>query len=456
MKKSLTYTLILSLMMSACQTVILDPPPVDILTDDLVLKRATDWPGVRVGLYNSFRSISSPQLQAGDFTADNIIHIGTFTDYQELGSKQITPANGVVSSLWTSIYKCVYTSNFILERLQTVVGMKDAEKKVAIAEVRFLRGLSNFYGAYSFGNIPKPASSDVTINRTIAKSPKDEVLKTVLDDFQAALSNVSVYSTTNSSSAYINKNTVRAALARYYLYQKNWVAAEAYADTLIRTGNYSLVPYDELVLKDFTKEAIFEVGYTISDDPGEINNLFIGRREVIPSNQIVAALFSRESGTRKSTLTYDFNKQKGNDNGWSLNKYGTKDQDNNNYVVFRLGEMYLIRAEARAQQGKLSTTSGGVADVNVLRTRAGLGLTAATAPPLVGLVNQADLLTLIEKERVYELAFEGHRWYDLVRTARAQAVMSAFSSNWTQKYEIWPVPIREIQSNPALTQNSGY
>ena len=122
----------------------------------------------------------------------------------------------------------------------------------------------------------------------------------------------------------------------------------------------------------------------------------------------------------------------------------------------RLGEMYLIRAEARAQQGKLSTTSGGVADVNVLRTRAGLGLTAATAPPLVGLVNQADLLTLIEKERVYELAFEGHRWYDLVRTARAQAVMSAFSSNWTQKYEIWPVPIREIQSNPALTQNSGY
>jgi starch-binding outer membrane protein, SusD/RagB family len=68
------------------------------------------------------------------------------------------------------------------------------------------------------------------------------------------------------------------------------------------------------------------------------------------------------------------------------------------------------------------------------------------------------MLRLIEEERRYELAFEGHRWYDLVRTGRAQEVMSAFSVNWRSDYERWPIPQREIQNNPALVgnQNPGY
>jgi hypothetical protein len=68
------------------------------------------------------------------------------------------------------------------------------------------------------------------------------------------------------------------------------------------------------------------------------------------------------------------------------------------------------------------------------------------------------MIQIIENERLYELAFEGHRWYDLVRTGRASAVMSAFSANWQDKYEVWPVPQREIQNNPALVgnQNPGY
>ncbi len=76
----------------------------------------------------------------------------------------------------------------------------------------------------------------------------------------------------------------------------------------------------------------------------------------------------------------------------------------------------------------------------------------------MGNISQNDMLTAIENERRYELAFEGHRWYDLVRTGRIEQVMPAFSANWNAKYEVWPIPQREIQNNNALKghQNSGY
>ena len=213
-----------------------------------------------------------------------------------------------------------------------------------------------------------------------------------------------------------------------------------------------LTNYSDVVTKDFTAESVLEVGYALSDDPGTsatgLNNLLVGRREVIPSNQLVAALISTEAGTRSQTITFNAQQQRGSDNGWTVRKYGTASEDNNNIVYMRLAELYLIRAEARAQQGKLTGATGAVADLNVLRTRA--------KAPAITLTAQADILLAVERERVYELAFEGQRWYDLVRTGRAQAVMSAFSPNWDSHYELWPIPQREIQLNTALVQNPGY
>jgi starch-binding outer membrane protein, SusD/RagB family len=448
--------LFIATLLTACQTQLLDPPPVDSLTDEIVFKRASDLPGVRVGLYNAFRSIASPLVQAGDFTADNIIHIGTFTDYQELGSKQITPANGVVAKLWENIYNTVYLSNFILERIGSVSAIKEADSKLVIAEAKFLRGYAYFVAANTYGGVPKVTTTDLATNKNIARASKADILAFALEDYKAAFKELP---NKPSNAAYASKDAVRAALARYYLYQKDWSGAELYADSVIRSTNaYTLVQFDDVVLKDFTKESIFEVGYTLPDYNDDINTYFISRREVIPSNQVVVSLTSRDAGQRQTTLGFDFAKQKGNDNGWSMLKYGTKDDANRNFTIFRLGEMYLIRAEARAQQNKLTTA---IADINVLRTRATLGFVATAsrpAPTKITSANQTDLLLLIEKERIYELAYEGHRWFDLVRTGRAQTVMSAFSQNWNSKFELWPIPQAEIQRNPALAgaQNPGY
>lgn len=450
MKKIFNYiSLILFFVIISCSD-LLEPEPIDLLTDDVVLNEPKDVPNVEIGLYSAFRPIIPAAVIAGDCTADMLIHNGTFTQYRELGTKQITSANASVATLWGSIYNTVYLANFIIERLPQVSGVTAAQRDKVLGTAHFLRGYAYFVALYSFGGVPKVTDIAIDVNRNIARASESEILDFILEDYTEALARVP---SASSNAAFVNTNSVRAALAKYHLYLGNNVQAESFATNIIASNQYQLeANFVNLVTRDFTAEAIFEVGYTIADDPGTngsigLNNLFVGRRELIPSNQVIVALASVESGDRFTSIAFNSSNLKGSDNGWSVAKYGTADEDNNNVVVFRLAEMYLIRAEARTKQ---NNTTGARDDLNVLRTRA--------KAPLITSASQSQLIQLIEDERRFELAFEGHRWYDLVRTNRAKTVMSAFSSNWKDAYELWPIPQREILNNPALAgnQNPGY
>lgn len=446
--KYLAVSIMLALTVSSCSD-LLEPQPIDLLTDATVLNEPKDVPNVEIGLYSAFRNIIPSAVIAGDCTADMLLFNGTFSQYRELGTKQITSANASALSLWGSIYNTVYIANFILERLPAVQGVPAAQRDRVLATAHFLRGYAYFVALYSFGGVPLVTETSIDANRDIARASESELLDFILDDYTEALGGLPDQP---SNAGFAGTYALSAALAKYYLYLGNWAKAEQYATEIISSNEFQLeASYADLVTQDFTDEAIFEMGYTLTDDPGTsatgLNNIFVGRREMIPSNEVVVALASTESGERFSSISFNSDLLKGNDNGWSVAKYGTADQDNNNVVVFRLGEMYLIRAEARAQQ---SNVTGAKADLDVLRGRA--------KAPLLGTVNQSQMLQLIEEERRYELAFEGHRWYDLVRTGRAATVMSAFSANWKSTYELWPIPQREILNNPSLAgnQNPGY
>ena len=108
--------------------------------------------------------------------------------------------------------------------------------------------------------------------------------------------------------------------------------------------------------------------------------------------------------------------------------------------------MYLIRAEARAEQGN---TAGAAADLNIVRQRAGLPPTTATDP--------AVLLAAILHERQIEFFAEwGHRWLDLKRTGAVTSVLSAEKSHWDVTDALYPIPANELTENPKLVQNPGY
>jgi hypothetical protein len=377
-----------------------------------------------------------------------LLHNGTFSQYRELGTKQITSANASAAGLWSNIYSAVYVANFIFEKLPEVSGVTTTQRNKTMGTAHFLRGLSYFYGLYTFGGIPNVKTTSITDNRDIPRASKEEILELIINDYEEALE---LLPEEPANAGFVSKDAVRAAMARYYLYTSQWSQAQNLASQLINSERYTLEPdFESIVLEDFTDEAIFEIGYNITDDPGTLNNLFKSRREIIPSNQLVVSLASDQSGTRFSSIEFDVNNLAGTDNGWTVSKYGTADEDNNNVVVFRLAEMFLIRAEARANLNNVSGLNSAQADLNELRKRA--------EAPLVPVLSQAQMLLTIEEERRMELAFEGHRWYDLVRTGRVTTVMTAFSPNWKSTYELWPVPQTELQNNPSLAgqQNPGY
>lgn len=436
----------------------LEPEPIDTLVNDIVLNEPKDIPTVEIGLYQAFRGIMSSVVVAGDMTADNLIHNGTFSQYRELGVKRITSANASVTALWQNIYQTVYMANFMLERIPEIPNVPSTIRRKSIATAHFLRGLSNFIGVTTFGGIPKVVTSNIEDNRTIPRTSEAEMLAFIEQDYLAALNNLDE---TSPTPATINNNVVLAALARFYLYTKNYSVAEAQANLVITSDRYDLeADYNIVATKDFTSESIFEVGYTIADDPGTLNTLFLGRREIIPSNQVILALNSRESGRRLRSIVWDSTKVRGNDHGWSVRKYGTAVEDNNNIMVFGLPEMILIRAEARAMAGKVTGENSAQSDLNLLRVRCAVNVDNDPEPDPVFIpaVSQAQMLLIIEDERRMELAFEGHRWYDLRRTGRINQVMPAFNSNWRSTFELWPIPQRELQNNAALAddQNPGY
>ena len=115
--------------------------------------------------------------------------------------------------------------------------------------------------------------------------------------------------------------------------------------------------------------------------------------------------------------------------------------------IFRIAELYLIRAEARAH---LNDIDGAVNDLNEIRDRAGIADYTTDS--------QEDILEAIENERRVEFAFEAHRWFDLARTGRAKAVLEALDPNTkVADYElVFPIPITQIQLDTNLEQNDGY
>jgi hypothetical protein len=230
---------------------------------------------------------------------------------------------------------------------------------------------------------------------------------------------------------------------------KNWSKAEDMASAIINSGQFALLGDLNKVFKFDSKETIFQLVPVLerinSGDGfifvplGKPNYLFIKDFLNAFENGDLRKVKWVNSVTIGGTpYSYPFKYK-------IFTSSGAPTEYN---IVLRLAEQYLIRAEARAQQNRIEEA---VTDLDTIRVRAGLSVLSAT-------ISYDVCLQKIEQERRMELFAEwGHRWFDLKRTNRANAVLGVTKAgNWNANDQLYPIPSSELVNAPNLVQNPGY
>lgn len=364
----------------------------------------------------------------------------------------VSAPNATVSSLWTGIYNIVYSANSILEGLGASTGTSEAVRNQLTGEALFIRAFCHFYLVNLFGDIPYIESTDYTINAAVSRIPVDEVYARLIADLQKARG-LLANDYPSPERVRVNKGAAIALLARVYLYNRQWTDAEAQATDLIEnnTAQYTLTSRLDSVFRKTSNETLWQLipDYN-STNEGALFKLLAPPKYVALRNEVFQAFETGDQ--RKTTWVGTYTSSSGLTKWYFPYKYvesSANGKGREYSVVLRLAEVYLIRAEARAQQENLFGSNSAESDLNTIRTRAGLDDVAAD--------NKDEVLDAIERERRIELFTEwGHRFFDLKRWNRLDAVLAATKSNWNETDALLPIPQNEIIVNPKLTQNDGY
>jgi hypothetical protein len=417
--------------------------------------------GLYTGLKNAFH-FNTTLLPA--FSADELTYFVSDVNYDPIQADNVNVTNSATQSLWDDFYSAIYNANSIIENAQASTGMSDAFKTQIIGEAKFFRAFSHFYLVNIFGKVPLVTTTDVTRTMYLSRTSVDSVYQQIEADLKDAMNVLpGDYSISGGERIRVNKWAAVALLARVYLYTKDWVDAEAMSTAVMGSSNYALQTSANIgmVFKEDNSEAILQlqrsVGNTYEGGSFLDYYYYYGYFNYYIQPGLLAAF--EPGDLRKSTwvLTATYSNYGGSGTFSTPFKYQryTYTPADEYYMFLRLGEQYLIRAEARAQQNNVS---GAQADINAIRNRAGLGNTTAT--------DQPSLLAAIEQERRVELFCEwGHRWFDLKRwpsltspatKTRADDVLGALKSTWTSTAILYPIPVTAMAANPYLVQNPGY
>ncbi|NTS41008.1 RagB/SusD family nutrient uptake outer membrane protein [Flavisolibacter sp. BT320] len=396
-----------------------------------------------IGAYDAvqgYYAANYPTL--GTITADNVIFNGTLSQYLQLDQNAIPPDNVTTVAAYQGIYRAINSANSVIANVPAITDplLSSAEKEKILGEAYFIRALGYFDLGRGWGGVQLQLNptTDLSSARGIKRSTLQQTYNQVLEDLKKAEQLLPQDATTRNRA---QKSTALALRARLHLYRKEWADAENYASQVIGNSKYALVrPYKSFFSAPFgTQESILELTFS-ANDRNSFWNLWYpsaagGQFTLKPSASFVSKITNPAVGGNRSELVA------GSGNNVYGVLYNTAGTSTDPSYVIRIAELYLIRAEARAQQGKLSEAR---ADLDVIRNRAGLTPTTAST--------KEEILLAIEEENSLEFAFEAHRWFDLVRTGRAGEVLGITNQN----FWLFPIPYSDVLSDPDVVQNPGY
>ena len=406
---------------------------------------------------------------------------------------EIDSRNGIVN--WEAFYKTINYCNDVIANgalvLNTDNTISRSQVNAYLAEAYALRGLMYFYLVRSFGEVPlkiTPTNKDTDI-KPMKKSSQDLIIQQIIEDLKFAEEYAPItYGSLQEDRGRITTYTASTILADVYLWNEDYDNCILSCDKVINSGRYQLLPagitqsswYNTVFRQGNSIEGIFEINFDMQKR-NPFWPMFIGNREFAAQSWVVEGdLYGIDN------VNLDNNDVRGNFSSYSeatgaIIKYTigtTEATSTTNWFVYRYADVLLMKAEALVWQKEGDATNGdlALAIINDLRLkRKALSYTSSGQIDIPASTETLALSNFILEERAREFAFEGKRWYDILRHAKRkgyeniQILLSIASSNAlpskqqtvVNKYRdfrshYFPIYFTELQSNKLLVQNPFY
>jgi hypothetical protein len=493
MKHILKFTFPILLLFAVSCKDFLNREPLDQLTEESFYKTKNDVDKALIGNYAPMQDVewNGKDWMITEVPTDNSAPGGTDPDFTPIDNFAVTPDNIVVANYWAIHYRQITLSNTIITKIAQM-DLDQNTKDPLTAEAMFLRAVAYFDLVRIYGAVPLITEPPVFGNDLFyPRSPVDDVYALIISDFDFASKHLpKVWSGLSEGRA--TKGAALAYLSKIYLTRREYVKARDAAKLVIESGVYNLLPdYGdnfELGTADNSKEAIFQVQFTGCGPFGTGNSrqaFFAPWGEGItkdrdgwgsqiptspilnnPNTTIVDAFDAGDLRKYYTVMTAGkyYPTINPGDGGYTYPAAGASASAANikkfvvgsgpnicfmstplNSSLVRYSDVLLNYAEALMEIGGGVTTNPLALDAfNKVHQRAGL-------PPLT----EIDREIMLHERRV-EFAFEGHRWFDLLRSGKAIETMLLHGKNINLYNLLFPIPAGEMQINSKLVQNPGY
>ncbi|ULQ52168.1 RagB/SusD family nutrient uptake outer membrane protein [Flavihumibacter fluvii] len=441
---------------SGCEKFVTVEPPPNALVSAFVFADDKTAESAISGVYEKMMGSPTGFFNGGlelytGLSGDELIARTARPNFIEFNKNALLATNTEVKRIWQAAYEVIYSCNAILEGLAASSSVSERMKLQLKGEALTLRAFSYSQLVQLFGHVPMVLTTDYRENAVAARTDKQVLLAQVEQDLLMAVEVLQPdYQFSNSERTRPNRYVAQALLGRLYLLESKWEKAIELATAIIGASDvFALSPELDGVFKHNSIEAIWQLMPVIPNMNTGLGYVFVQQSGVPTYGDIKADYLGKfeADDQRLNAWIYTYT-----ENGVTYHipyKYQVKGGEaiEEYYTLVRLAEIYLIRAEAYLQSGMLPAAR---ADINIIRNRAGKGSLT---------VDDATILTgALETERSCELFVEdGHRWFDIKRWGKVDAVMAVAKPNdWHPNDAVYPLPQSELDNNVQLVQNPGY
>ncbi len=479
--KSWTITFVLLLGLGGCDGM-LEETPDDFLSPQNFYRTATDAEAAIVSAY-------APLVATGGFQVHLLRPLIVSPDLgrvrpnepqariRRLGTLDISPENQYITAIWGAFYETISRANIVIERVPEI-DMDPTRRASIVGEAKFLRALSYFYLVRFWGDVPLITSLEEA-SAEVARTSKEEVYSLIIQDAQDAAAALPL-EWGSSDVGRPAKGAAQALLGDVYLYRHEWQQAADVLEEIINSGVYRL--YDDYLhafLPAFKNgpEHLFSLQFTGEIGPNSVLVRFFypnelgrnrggGNSTFLPTElhyesylpgdyRHDVTFFTEGCNIDGECTTFDPHVYKYRPTSPVPMNFG-----DTNWPIYRYADVLLMYAETL---NELGNTAEAVVYLNMIRARArnGDGSESREQPAdYAGPMSQDAVRDAIYRERTWELAYEGKRWFDLKRRGEDYFISELSKDPEATDLEptdmLWPIPQAEIDLNPNLTQNPGY